>query len=181
VLAAPVAEIRLGYPQVVQVGLGLHAQPFDRDEVALDANEILVDALRLLVASFAEVVVADDAVRADRVVVVDRHRVVDLSLVGRLPHAVDLVLERELRRVDPDDDQPVVPVGLRPCTYVGLLAQPVDAGQRPEVHEDDLAPQLGGAKWRRVEPLGRPAERGHVQTLEHGHLAQRPEPRADLF
>jgi hypothetical protein len=57
------------------------------------------------------VVVANDAVRVDEVqrrpvvvvegapdfvVVVDRDRVVDPSLLGRLPHAVDLVLEGEL-------------------------------------------------------------------------------------
>ena len=194
-LAAPVAEIRLGRPQVVPVGLRLHAEPFDGDELALDAEQPLDDALRLLVASFAEVVVADHAVRVDEVerrpvvvvegapdlvVVVDRDRVVDRSLLRRPPHAVDLVLERELRRVDSDDDQPVVSVGLRPRANVRLLAQPVDARQRPEVHEDDASTQLGGAEWLGVEPLGRPAERGHVHTCEYGHLAKRAQPRAQL-
>jgi hypothetical protein len=74
-------------------------------------------AIRL--ASFAEVVVADDAVRVDEVerrpaavrkgapdlvVVVDGERVVDRSLPRRAPHVVGFVLERELRRVDADDD-----------------------------------------------------------------------------
>ena len=153
-LAAPVAEIRLGGPQVVPVGLRLHAEPFDGDELALDAEQPLDDALRLLVASFAEVLVADDAVPVDEVerrpvvvvegapdlvVVVDRDRVVDRSLLRRLAHEVDLVLERELRRVDSDDDQPVVSIGLRPGADVRLLAQPVDARQRPEVDQDDAA------------------------------------------
>ena len=153
-LAAPVAEIRLGRAQVVPVGLGLHAEPFDGDELALDAEQTLDDALGLLVASFAEVLVADDALRVDevqrrpvvvvegapdRVVVVGSDRVVDRSLLRRHPHPVDLVLERELRRVDSDDDQAVVAVGLRPGADVRLLAQPVDAGQRPEVDEDDRA------------------------------------------
>jgi hypothetical protein len=102
----------------------------------------------------------------DLVVVVDRHRVVDRSLSRRLPHAVELVLERELRCVHADHSQPVVPVRLRPATYVGLLAQPVDARERPEVHEDDVTAQLGGAEWLGVEPPGRPAELGHVQTFE---------------
>src|SRR4051794_37959744 len=64
-------------------------------------------------------IVGSTPVRApDPVVVVDRDRVVDPSLLGRLPHAVDLVLEGELRRVDSDHDQPVGPVGLRPArTY----------------------------------------------------------------
>jgi hypothetical protein len=46
------------------------------------------------------------------VAVVDSDRIVDCSLLGRLAHAVDLVFERELRRVDSDDHQPVVSVGL---------------------------------------------------------------------
>jgi hypothetical protein len=41
--------------------------PHGGDELALDAEQPLDDALRLLVASFAEVVVADDAVRVDEV------------------------------------------------------------------------------------------------------------------
>ena len=81
----------------------------------------------LLVASFAEVVVADDAVAVgevqrrprvvrerapDLVVVVDRDRVVDRSLLRCASHAFDVVLEGELGRVDADDDQPVVAVGV---------------------------------------------------------------------
>ena len=54
-------------PQVVPVGLRLHADPFDGDELALNAEQTLDDALGFLVASFAEVVVADDAVRVDEV------------------------------------------------------------------------------------------------------------------
>ena len=117
----------------------------------------------------------------DRVVVVDRDRVVDPSVLRRQPDAVDPVLERELRRVDSDHDQPVVSVGPRPGADVRLLAQPVDAGQCPEVHQDHAAPKLGGAERLGVEPLGRPAERGNVHTSEHGHLPKRPESRADLF
>lgn len=67
VLAAPVAEIRLGRTHVVPVGLRLNAEPFDGDQLALDVEQPLDGALRLLVASFAEVVVADDAVRIDEV------------------------------------------------------------------------------------------------------------------
>ena len=105
----------------------------------------------------------------DLVVVVDRDRVVDPSLLRRLPHAVDLVLERELRRVDADDDQPVVPVGLATTHGRTARAQPVDARQRPEVHEDDAAAQLGRVERLGVEPRDRAAERGHVQTVELGH------------
>jgi hypothetical protein len=188
VLAASVAEIRLGRSQPVPVGLRLHAEPLDGVGLALDAEQPLDHPLRLLVASLAEVVVADDAVRVDEVerrpvvvvepvpdlvLVVDRGRVVDRSLLRRLPHVVDLVLERELRRVDSDHDQPVVSVGLRPGADVRLLAQPVDARQGPEVHDDDVAAQLGEAERPGVNPLGRPAERGHAQTFEDTHLAGR--------
>ena len=38
-----------------------------------------------------------------------------------------------------------------------------------------LAAQPGGAERLGVEPLGRPAERGHVQTLERRH---RSDPKA---
>jgi hypothetical protein len=76
--------------------------------------------LGLLVASFAELLVADDPVLVDEVerrpvavierapdvvVVVDRDRVLDPSLLDRPPDSVDLVFEGELWRVDPDDDE----------------------------------------------------------------------------
>jgi len=97
--------------------------PINGDELTVDAEQPLDDALRLLVAAFAEVVVADDAFRVDEVerrplmvvkggpdgvVVIYGDRVVDPPLLRCLPHAVDLVLERELRRVDSDDEQAVV-------------------------------------------------------------------------
>ena len=143
-------------------------------------------ALGLLVAPLAEVLVADDAVRVneierrpvvvregapDRVVVVGRDGVVDVPHPHRPPHPVDVVLERELRRVDSDDDQPVVAVCPRPRADVRLLAQPVDARPRPEVHEHDVAAELGGAEWLGVEPPGRAGERGHMHTFEQGHLS----------
>jgi hypothetical protein len=40
--------------------------------------------------------------------------------------------------------------------------------------------KLGGAEWLGIEPLGAPAERGHVHAGEHGHLAKRPEGRTYL-
>jgi hypothetical protein len=44
-----------------------YAEPFDADELALDAEQPLDGALGLLVASFADVVVTDDAVGVDEV------------------------------------------------------------------------------------------------------------------
>ena len=93
---------------MVPVGLGLDAHALDGAELALDTQQLLNDALRLLVAAFTEVVVADEAVGVheverrpvvigegapDLVVVVDRERVVDPALLRRPPHAVDLMLE----------------------------------------------------------------------------------------
>jgi hypothetical protein len=165
-------------------------RPLDCDEVAFDAEQPLDDADRLLVPSFTEVVVADGAVRVDdverrpkviveraphRVVVVERDGVLDPAGLRRSPDELDVVLERELRGVDADHDQSVVRVGLRPGTDVRLLAQPVDASQRPEVHEDDVAPQLGGAVPLGAEPPGRPAEHGRARSREHGQLTERPE------
>ena len=71
-----------------------------------------------------------------------------------------------------DHDEPVGSVGTGPGTDVRFLAQPVDAGQRPEVDEYDMTAQPGGAEWPGVEPLGCTAERGHVQRSGHGLLAQ---------
>jgi hypothetical protein len=45
VFAARAAEIRLRRAQVVPVGLRLHAEPFDGDELALDPEQPLNDAL----------------------------------------------------------------------------------------------------------------------------------------
>ena len=184
VLAAVVAEVGLGRAQVVPVGLLLHADAFDGDELALDAEQLLDDALRFLVAPLAEVVVANVAVHVDEVerrpvvvveggpdpvVVVERDRVVDRSLLRRHPDTLELVLEREFRRVHSDDDEPVVSVGLRPGAHVRLGAQPVDARQRPEVHDDDVAAELLGGEGLGVEPRGRAAEGRQVLTFEDGH------------
>jgi len=44
-LAALDAEIGLGRPQLVPIGLCLHAEPFDGDGLAVDAEQLLDDAL----------------------------------------------------------------------------------------------------------------------------------------
>lgn len=70
---------------------------------------------------------------------------------------------------------------LRPRAVVRLLAQPVDARQRPEVHQDDVAVQLGGAEWLGVEPPGRPAKRGDMQTVGHRSSRATGMPRGALL
>jgi hypothetical protein len=44
-VGAAVAEVRLGCMQVVPVGLRLRAEPFDGGELAVDAEQLLDDAL----------------------------------------------------------------------------------------------------------------------------------------
>src|SRR3954454_24028540 len=67
VLTASSAEIGLARVQVIPVGRGLYAKPFDRDELAFDAEQPLDHPLRLLVASFAEVLILDDALGVEEV------------------------------------------------------------------------------------------------------------------
>jgi hypothetical protein len=50
-----------------RAGRSVRLEPFDADDLALDAEQPLDGALRLHVASFADVVVIDAAVRVDEV------------------------------------------------------------------------------------------------------------------
>ena len=136
VLAAAVAEVGLGCEQVCPVGRRLDPGPLDRDEVARDAEQPLEGPLRALVASFPEVLAADGAVGVDEVqrrpvvvvegvpdlvVVVGRDRVLDRPVLDGVLHQLEVVLEGELRGVDPDDHQSVVAVGICPGPDVGKL------------------------------------------------------------
>src|SRR5215469_5363746 len=189
-LGAGVTEISLGCTEIAPVRLRLHTGANRRDERALDAEQLLNETLRLLVASFAEMVIADDPLRVDevhrrpvvvvesgpdRVVVVHGDRVVDAPRHCRLLHAVDLLLKRKLRRVDAYNDESVVSVSLGPRPYVGFRAQPIDAGKSPEVHKGNVAAQLGGAQRLGVKPGRGSGERWHAQALERVHLAKAPE------
>ena len=130
-----VAEVGLGRLEVGPVGLNLEALGRDGDEVAGDAlasglaQQALDDHLALRVAALAEVVVADPALRVgdvdggpvvvrerlpDRVVAVERDRVVDAQVLRGPADVVDVALERELGRVHADDDQPLVARIARP-------------------------------------------------------------------
>ena len=78
----------------------------------------------------------------DDELVVERDRIADAEVADRLAHIVRAALERELRRVNPDHDQPVVGIGLVPCANVRDRADAVDAAVGPEVDQDDLALEL---------------------------------------
>src|SRR6185437_593577 len=69
-----------------------------------------------------------------------------------------VVLEREFRRVDSDDDQAVLAVALLPRLHIRDRAQAVDAAIGPEVDHHDMALELCRGQRRAVEP-GADAER----------------------
>src|SRR5204863_9570161 len=92
-------------------------------------NQLLNRQLGVLVATLSEMVVADGSFRVhevegrpvvvvegapDRVVVVDRDRGVDAPSLERAANVGEVVLEAELRRVNADDNQPLLFVLLRP-------------------------------------------------------------------
>src|SRR5438093_11313986 len=97
----------------------------------------------------------------DLVVAVDGDRIVDLPRLYRPPDVVEVVLEREFRRVHPDRHEPLVPVPMRPGSVVSLRAQPVDAGVGPELNHDHLAAKTARRQTLGVEPCDRPAEGRH--------------------
>ena len=96
--------------------------------------------------------------RQTREVVVDRDRIVDAHLLEGGTDLLDVVLERELRRVRADHHQPVVAIPLVPGADVGHRAQPVDAGEGAELDHDHLAAEPARCQRLRVEPGGRAVE-----------------------
>jgi hypothetical protein len=110
--------------------------------------------LRFRVAALAEVLVAerpflvDEVERRpvvvrervpDGVVVVGGHGIVDPHRLHLLTDVPEVVLERELRRVHAEHDEPVLLVLLAPGSDVRKRSQPVDARVGPEV-DDHHAP-----------------------------------------
>ena len=73
----------------------------------------------------------------DRIIVVDRDRVVDLHLLQGASHVVDVAFKCELGCVHADHDESL-PVLLRPGTDIWKRAQPVDARISAKVDEHDL-------------------------------------------
>ena len=124
VVGALVAEVVLGRLERLPVGGGLDAVGFDGHRILGDAQQLLDDLFRPLVVALSESMVPDlplgvDDVESrpvsvveglpDRVVVVDRDRIVDPHLLHGPADVVEVVLERELGRVHADHDQAVIP------------------------------------------------------------------------
>jgi hypothetical protein len=82
------------------------------------------------------------------------------------------VLEAELGAVRADDDESADAIALGPRPDVRQGPQPVDAGVRPDVDEDDAPTQLPGYQRLRVDPHGRAVERREVAVdgVGGGHL-----------
>jgi hypothetical protein len=78
----------------------------------------------------------------DRVVAVERNRILDPHVLHCLPDVVDVALERELGRVDADHHEAQIRVLLEPGANITERAEPVDTGVGPEVDENDLAAQF---------------------------------------
>ena len=95
----------------------------------------------------------------DRIVVIDRDRILDPHVLGGPANVLEVVLKGELRRVHADHHHSVILVFLGPRADIGKGAQPVDAGVGPEVDEDDFSAQVGRREWRRIEPRGRATQR----------------------
>src|SRR4051812_38423890 len=182
VLGARIAEVVLGRPQAGPIGGGFDAGRLDRNQVLVDATaaglcqQLLQNHLGLLVLALAEAMVPNLPLRIYeverrpvavpegipyRIVAVDRDRIGDPQFVGGSADIVEVVLDVELWGVHTDDDQALVLVLVGAGAEVGKGAQPVDAGVGPEVDQDDVAAEVGCGQRRRVEPPGRPVERGH--------------------
>ena len=183
VLPLRVAEVGLGRAQVRPVGLRLESVWRDRDEIVIDAlacglaQQVLDHPLAFVVVALAEVVVPDLALRVCEVdgrpvavgegaphpvVAVERKRVLDSHVLRGPAHVVNFALERELRRMDADDDEPEVAVFRGPRAHKSQRAEPVDAGVCPEIDENDPPTQLRWSERRGIQPAGRAVETREV-------------------
>src|ERR671925_766682 len=157
------------------------------------AQQVLDHPLAFVVLAPAEVVVPDPALRVCEVdgrpiavgegpphpvVAVERDRVLDSHGLHGLADVLDLALERELGRMDADDDEPQVAVFRGPRAHEGQRAEPVDAGVRPEIDEHDPPTQLRRSERRRIQPAGRPLKTREV-TLDRRRGRARMAARAE--
>jgi len=154
-----VAEVGLGRRKVRPIRLSLETAGSDGNQSVTDsldpslAQQPLNDRFALFVATLAELVVPDSSLRIgdvhggpvvvaertpDPIVAVDRDWILDPHVFRGLADVVDVLLERELRRVHANGDQPPIVVLLGPRADVRERAEPVDAGVRSEIDENDL-------------------------------------------
>src|SRR6266542_2570786 len=175
--------------------VGLYLEPLESrgDQVIADAaapsfaQQPLDHPFALVVSALAELVVLDSPFRIGdvhgrpvvvaegsphRVIGVERDRVLDAHLLRSAADVLGILLERELRGVDADHDQPLILVLLGPRADVAERAEPVDARVRPEVDENDFSAQARRREWLRVEPARRPVEGGQVPLDRTADIAE---------
>ena len=154
------------------------------------------DRFPVLVLAFAELVIPNTPLRIDeiacrpvlvhegspnRVIAVDRDRMVNADVLYGALDVAEILLELELRRMNADHHQPVVLVLVSPGADIRQRASPVDAGIGPEVDQDDFSAQLGSRQWLRVEPTACAIERGKIAVDGQVNLrASRPLHAFDL-
>ncbi len=109
----------------------------------------------------------------DRVVVVERDRVLDAEGTRLRDDVVEVPLEAEFGRVDAHDRQAGVRVFRGPGPNIGEGAEPVDAGVGPEVDEDDPSAKPIRRQRLGVEPAGRAIERAPGDPRSAGPAARR--------
>src|SRR5215218_7162138 len=172
---APIAQVCLGRSHIAPIRRHLSALGVDGYERRIEAflarfaEQLLNNHLGHGVLTLAEVVVADppllvrDVQRRpevigegapDGVVAIKRNWVIHPHLPGGRDHVVDVALEAELGRMNPDHAQALIVVFLGPLTHVRQRSQPVDARVRPELHRDDASAQPLGRQRLGVEPSG---------------------------
>src|SRR5258708_4734246 len=83
----------------------------------------------------------------DRVIAIDRDRILDLHLLRSPANVVEIFFEIELRRMDADHDHSVILVFLCPRANVRKGPQPINAGVSPELDEDYPSAQASGRQW----------------------------------
>ena len=79
-----------------------------------------------------------------RVIVVDRDRISDHACPSLPSERCLCFSQRRTRRMDADDDQPLVFIFLSPRADIRKLAPPVDTGISPEFDQDDFSVQFRG-------------------------------------
>src|SRR6202034_596535 len=126
-------------------------------------QELSNHALRLVVLTLAEVVIANPPLAVDevmrrpvfiierlpnRVVAVDGNGVCDLQITNCLFDVAAFLLEGELRRMYADDYQARILIFRCPAFYIRQCSQTIDAGVSPKIDQDNFSLQSFAAERR---------------------------------
>src|SRR5262249_24872269 len=125
VLGTLIADVVLGGPQAAPIGGGFNATPLDRNQFLTDAvdsgcgQQSLKNHFGLFVLALAELMMANMPLRIDeierrpivvvegapdRIVAIDRDRIIDPQVLRGVANVIDVSFESELRRVYTNHD-----------------------------------------------------------------------------